>query len=214
MATTCDTPVWSKEFYDHKARWIHYFHQIKMVRNRIRTFPGDRAAFSVLEVGPVHGVVGDYLKKFGVRVTTLDIRKEYKPDVVASVAAMPFPDDSFDMILVCEVLEHLSSGEFARALKELRRVTRGAVLVSLPDARLTLLAFTFQLPFTGERQMVVKLPNLVRAPRHDGHRFELGRPGYSLGRMRRIVRDAGFRIALERCYAQTPKNYYFLLEKE
>lgn len=148
-----------------------------------------------------------------MQVTTLDIRSEYKPDIVGSVVEMPCPDNTFDMILVCEVLEHLPFEDFLHALSELHRVTRHAVLISLPDARTTIFVARFKLPFTGERQIIVKIPNLGRIPSIDAHHFELGRPHFSFRRMRKIFRTAGFKIEGERSYVETLKNYYFMLEK-
>ncbi len=44
--------------------------------------------------------------------------------------ALPFPDASFDLVIMCEVMEHLAEPE--RALREIARVARRACLVSVP----------------------------------------------------------------------------------
>lgn len=49
---------------------------------------------------------------------------------VASVTDLPFGEESFDLVLCLEVLEHLEDPE--AALDELRRVSRGDVVVSTP----------------------------------------------------------------------------------
>jgi SAM-dependent methyltransferase len=49
---------------------------------------------------------------------------------VADVHHLPFSDDSFDLVLCLEVLEHLSDSAFA--LQELLRIARDCVLVSVP----------------------------------------------------------------------------------
>jgi ubiquinone/menaquinone biosynthesis C-methylase UbiE len=48
----------------------------------------------------------------------------------ASIYDLPFEDSGFDLVIACEVLEHLASPEFAIA--ELARVTRRYALVSVP----------------------------------------------------------------------------------
>ena len=48
----------------------------------------------------------------------------------ASADQMPWPDDSWDVVVVCEVMEHLSDPE--KALLELQRVTRKGCLLSVP----------------------------------------------------------------------------------
>lgn len=50
---------------------------------------------------------------------------------VSSLLALPFPDDSFDVTLCMEVLEHLATPE--QGLAELRRVTRHFLLLSVPN---------------------------------------------------------------------------------
>ena len=50
--------------------------------------------------------------------------------VQASAYALPYADDCFELVVCCEVLEHLERPE--RALAELSRVAGRAVLVSTP----------------------------------------------------------------------------------
>ncbi|MBI5502175.1 MAG: class I SAM-dependent methyltransferase [Deltaproteobacteria bacterium] len=45
-------------------------------------------------------------------------------------AALPFRDGAFDLVVACEVLEHLD--EPRRALREMRRVSGGWILASVP----------------------------------------------------------------------------------
>ncbi len=48
----------------------------------------------------------------------------------ASADRMPWSDDSWDVVVVCEVMEHLEDPE--AALRELHRITRRACLLSVP----------------------------------------------------------------------------------
>ena len=49
---------------------------------------------------------------------------------LASIYDLPHDDDSFDLVICCEVLEHLE--EPAQGLAELARVSSGKVLISTP----------------------------------------------------------------------------------
>lgn len=57
-----------------------------------------------------------------------DARIEF---TTGSIYQLPYPDSAFDLVVCCEVLEHLRAPE--RALLELRRVTRRWALISTPN---------------------------------------------------------------------------------
>lgn len=65
-----------------------------------------------------------------VMIHQIRSRHPWLTALVADVHALPFPADSFDLVLCCEVLEHLQHP--AAALAELRRVTASWVVVSVP----------------------------------------------------------------------------------
>lgn len=57
------------------------------------------------------------------RVPGVDLRE-------ARIEAVPWPDRSFDVVMCCEVLEHLADP--LTALRELSRVCRGTLILSVP----------------------------------------------------------------------------------
>lgn len=66
----------------------------------------------------------------------LDADRNVKPDIVASIVAMPMiKDGAFDAIFCSHTLEHLFTFEVALALREFNRVLRpgGMVRVHVPD---------------------------------------------------------------------------------
>jgi len=66
----------------------------------------------------------------------------------SSVYDIPFPDGSVDLLIACEVLEHLEEPE--KALKEMARVTRGYALVSVPREPLWRILNMMRLKYVGE----------------------------------------------------------------
>ena len=89
---------------------------------------------NILEIGIVNGFLKYCLDFFqDINLTTADIAKDLHPDHVCSVLNMPFQDKQFDLIICCEVLEHLHFMDFLPALKEIRRIARHKVIISLPD---------------------------------------------------------------------------------
>lgn len=95
----------------------------------------------VLEVGCGEGELAAHLWHQGPRPEQFEIcdveLDRLRPDLPsaigvreASIYELPWDDDAFDLVLCCEVLEHLQDP--ARGLAELARVARRNVLISTP----------------------------------------------------------------------------------
>ncbi len=211
----CQSRFTNKNFYDHRARWIHYFHQIRRIAAILRSHPKGKE-FSVLEIGPSHGIVTHYLQLCGVNVKTLDIDDENKPDYLGSVTDIDtlVPHNSCDVIIACEILEHLPFEDFARALEKMKKITRQYIFVSLPDSRRILFQGRIKFPGCNTISWSWRIPGASMKPEpNGGHQWEYGRRGFSPARVRGEIEKTGLRIISRYCHIDTPQNYYFLLEK-
>ena len=92
---------------------------------------------SILEIGPsdIHKTAKDYFIKSNIK--TFDILPQLRPDYVGDLCkdnSAVIPNDSFDYILCCEVLDHVTQ-PFC-AVEEMRRMLKpkGLVFVSTPFA--------------------------------------------------------------------------------
>ena len=211
----CQKKFKNKNFYDHKARWIHYFHQIRRVASVLRNYPEGKE-FSVLEIGPSHGVVTHYLQLCGVPVKTLDVDPDNKPDYRGSVTNINtlVPSNSCDMIIACEILEHLPFADFASILEKMKKVSRKYIFISVPDSRRILFQARLKLPALNEVSCSFRItgPRMEPQP-NGGHQWELGRRGTSRSRVLKEIKKAGLRIEAHYSNIDTPQNYYFLLSK-
>src|SRR4051812_17219292 len=112
--------------YDTPKRFASYWHQTDLSLKY--------APKTVLEIGPGNGFLSTYLRRAGLDVTTVDLDPELKPGVAAALPQLPFADGSFDLVVCFEVLEHIPFESFVECLREIRRISRGSVAISLPDA--------------------------------------------------------------------------------
>jgi SAM-dependent methyltransferase len=107
-----------------------------------------RNAHRVLDVGAGHGLLLSFLTELGHECHALDVQDQptAHPDIYGAkhiafhlcnveVDAIPYPDESFDAVVCCQVLEHFSHSHLP-AMKEIRRVLRpgGVVEVDVPNA--------------------------------------------------------------------------------
>jgi hypothetical protein len=85
----------------------------------------------VLDIGSGVGVVASEIKG---KVTTLDIWEKFKPQVLHDLNNLPLPfsDNSFDVILALDIIEHLDFDRGELLLKELKRITRRSIILLTP----------------------------------------------------------------------------------
>ena len=104
-------------------------------------------AHRVLDVGAGHGLLLSFLTELGHECHALDVQDQptAHPDTYGKVVVfhpcnveadpIPYPDESFDAVVCCQVLEHFTHSHLP-AMKEIRRVLRpgGIVEVDVPNA--------------------------------------------------------------------------------
>ncbi|HEX8994098.1 MAG TPA: class I SAM-dependent methyltransferase [Candidatus Paceibacterota bacterium] len=184
-------------------RWASYYYQLSEILAR--------QPASVLEVGVGDGVVGEYVRRSNIAYTSVDIAEDVKPDIIASVTAIPVPEASYDLACAFEVLEHLPFTEFDRALAELARVSCGTVIISLPHFGPPL-RFSLKIPFLPELRIAWKIPYPRKHVFNGQHYWEIGKRGYPLRRIRRVI-ERHFVINKDFVPFENQYHHFFVLEK-
>lgn len=201
-----DKSHYFKNSYNSKGRFSSYWHQV----DEIRSF----ADGDILEVGPGNHFVADYLQKRRYSVTTVDIDPNLDVDVVASVTDMPFEDNSFSVGACFEVLEHMPFSEAVEGLRELRRVSRDYVIVSVPDREHALWG-RMRLPFVGEIEWFFSCPRLIPLEKpqvEDEHFWEIGIKKFELKKVKKSIKKVGFDIVNTYRPIEMDSHRFFILE--
>jgi hypothetical protein len=151
---------------------------------------------TALEVGVGTGLTTWLLKRWGYQVISLDLDPALHPEVAGDVVHLPLTDDAVDTVLAAEVLEHLPFEEFQPALRELARVARSHVIITLPYRTLGL-ALGLNLPLLEPFFVSCGLA-WRRGNYFDGqHHWEMGRRGFSRRRIRHRIRAVGLDVMRE-----------------
>ena len=131
-----------------------------------------------------------------------------------SVLAIPFKNGSFDVVVCCEVLEHLPYSELSKALKEIHRVSLKYVVLSLPDVT-TVYRINIELPKIRPIKRLINHP-FHRPAQHafDGeHYWEIGKTSYPLKRVEFDIKQAGLKIIKTFRVFEFYYHRFFLLKK-
>lgn len=72
-------------------------------------------------------------KQLPGKVTTLDIFPKFNPDILWDLTKpLPLKDNSYDVILLLDVIEHVDRESGARLLDEIKRVAKKRIIISTP----------------------------------------------------------------------------------
>lgn len=191
--------------YMSKQRWSSVWHQLDEIQ---KTKPS-----SVLEIGAGLGVLKAVAKRFDIDIKTLDIDPELEPDYLSSVVNMPFNNEEFDVVCAFQMLEHLPYDVALQAFQEMVRVSKGKVIISLPDAK-AVYRFLLQVPKLGSIEFFYTRPRLSSLKhKFDGeHYWEINKKGYSL---KKIMKDFSSFALLENNYRvnENPYHRFFIFNK-
>ena len=190
--------------YDDEKRWMSYFYQTK----EVLAFKPE----NILIIGKGNGLASEYLNLKGIKVITLDIDANLRPDVIASVVKMPFKDDEFDATLCAQVLEHLPYEDFSKALLEIYRVSKSGAVISLPHFGPTI-KFCLKLPLFPPVKFMFKIPYSIKHQFKGEHYWEIGKMDYPLRRIRNEIKKSGFTIKNDYVVFENPLHHFFVLKK-
>ncbi|MDO8424098.1 MAG: methyltransferase domain-containing protein [bacterium] len=206
-----DAGKYKSEGYLSARRWSSYAIQ---VREAMLAKPG-----SILEVGPGNGVVTGILRSLGFKVETLDVDERLGTNHVGSITdeeTVKSLAGKFDLIMACQIFEHIKYEDFLKALRLIRRVAPRAV-ISLPHTELHSRFFYLNLKmpiisnFTFAKKIIYKTVDHVF---NGEHYWEMGKRGYPTGKVARDIKASGWCIEKSFFNPDNPFHYFFVLSNE
>ncbi len=201
-----DKEHYSFEKYFFPGRWMSYWYQTKEISQR-------KDILTVLDVGPGTTFLKDVLRvhRPDIAYTTVDVAEDVLPDVIGSVTKLPFADNSFDAVCTFQVLEHIAFSDFEIALKEMKRVSKKYVFVSLPHFGPSF-EFWFKIPFIKRIKLSFKVPFRKNHVFGGQHYWEIGKRGYSPRKIRQILQKY-FNIVSEYVPFENQYHHFYIMEK-
>lgn len=102
------------------------------IESRLAGLPAGAAVLNVGAGGEVADLLGAEAARRGLTVTSTDIDPARAPDLVDDITASSLASETFDAVLLCEVLEHVEAP--GAAISEIHRLLRpgGMLIASAP----------------------------------------------------------------------------------
>jgi hypothetical protein len=192
--------------YTDLPRWTSYWHQIA---ETLAVAPK-----TALIIGVGDNIVGKLLAAQGVQVYTFDFDKNLRPDFEGDVANLSaaLGDKKFDVILCCQVLEHLPHDKFEAVLQQLARHA-GNVIISLPYSAMKY-KLEIKLPVIKTVRVNIYVHKFFKKHKFDGeHYWEIGTRGHT---KRSVLKSMGKFFTVAKWYVApcNPYHVFFILRKK
>ncbi len=197
--------------YLSKNRYVSYHNQVRLL------FSLGKQVRSVLEIGIFNSLFTEVLKKNHYLVTTADIDPGLNPDLVIDISEdITLEHNTYDVICLFQVLEHIPYDKAELALQKLARSTKQHLLISIPY-NATHLAMRFKVSFIQkERYLFSSIPRFWsrQTLTKEQHYWEMGMRGYPKKRILASFTKTGLTVQHEFVDHDNPYHYFFILKKK
>ena len=192
--------------YTDLPRWTSYWHQLA---ETLALVPK-----TALIIGVGDNIVGKLPAAQGIQVYTFDFDKDLHPDYEGNVAHIDvlLGDKKFDVILCCQVLEHLPYDRFEDILRQLERHA-GHIIISLPYSAMKY-KMELKRPVIKTVKLNIYIHKFFKRHKFDGeHYWEIGTRGHT---KRSVLKSMRKFFTVEKWYVATYNSYhvFFIVKKK
>lgn len=146
-----------KEHYDigkyaDPVRFTSYFYQVDSALKNVKNG-------NILVIGKGDGIVPAILNYFlKDRVKTFDFDASLLPDYVGDLSEIgKTVTDKFDVVICCQVLEHIPYNHFDDILRQIKHICSGTFILSLPYRRINF-TLTIDMPMFRHKTLNMDIP--------------------------------------------------------
>ncbi len=117
--------------YLKRERMFSFVEQIELIKQYAQS------QNTVLEIGKGNGFVADFCSRYlGYKMITVDINPDLKPDIVDDITnPQTLKENSADVVVCFEVLEHMPFEQSVEVVKQMKRLAKKYIIISVPDMR-------------------------------------------------------------------------------
>lgn len=169
----------------------------------------------ILEIGKGNGFVSDYFKNANFNFKTFDINEELEPDIVGNIIELEKSVTyTPDIILCCEVLEHMEFKYFENVLEQMRNVTNQYVIITLPNFQKSFgVNFQVRLPKHSVFSLPVFFHTSLGKSICDEHYWEINYTEETSKKNIERILSTHYTIEDKGYFHTNPYHYFYVLKK-
>lgn len=166
--------------YVTEKRWMSYYNQI------VECCSCAQKSDKILIIGQGDGIVGIILRNMGFIVTTFDFDNSLNPSICGDVREIDkIVDEKYDVVICCQVLEHIPYEYFSETIKAISRICNKAFVISLPYRSIRIES-SIRFPMLKEHSCNIVIPRFweKNVPWKGQHYWEIG----TKNKQRRVIK--------------------------
>ena len=170
----------------------------------------------ILEIGKGNGFVSDFFKKANFDFKTFDINPNLAPDIVGNILELETTIvDLPDIVLCCEVLEHLEFTYFEKSLEQMEKVCTQYTILTLPNCQKNFgINCQIRLPKIGVFSLPLFFHTLVGKNICSEHFWEINYTKETSDQAIETILLKYFDIEEKGYFHTSPYHHYYVLKKQ